>query len=83
MDFFECGYPIKYKRKYTHYLNQRIFYSEEEVEEKVLKPKLEEPVNPNKVLFEETKTSELPLSEGEDEDTDTPPVRFKKTVLTI
>ena len=48
----------------------------------MLKPTLEQPINPNKVLFEETKTSELPLSEGEDEDTDTPPIRYKKTVLT-
>jgi hypothetical protein len=32
LDFFEVGYPVKYKKKYAHYLNQRIFYDIKQVE---------------------------------------------------
>ena len=30
LDFFEVGWPLKYKRRYAHYLNQRVFYEVEE-----------------------------------------------------
>ncbi len=32
LDFFEVAYPVKYKKKYAHYLNQRIFYDIKQVE---------------------------------------------------
>jgi hypothetical protein len=33
LDFFEVAYPVKYKKKYAHYLNQRIFYDIKQVEQ--------------------------------------------------
>ncbi len=27
LDFFEVGYPIKYKKRFSHYFNQRVIYS--------------------------------------------------------
>jgi hypothetical protein len=33
LDFFEVGYPVKYKKKYAHYLNQKIFYNIKQVEQ--------------------------------------------------
>jgi hypothetical protein len=32
LDFFEVAFPVKYKKKYAHYLNQRIFYDIKQVE---------------------------------------------------
>lgn len=34
MDFFEVQWPVKYKMKFGHYLNQRVFYTEEVIESK-------------------------------------------------
>ena len=59
LDFFEVQYPVKYKLKYSHYLNQRVFYEPLEAAQD------EEPTpDPNAALFEERKGGES-SDEGE------------------
>lgn len=68
LDFFEVQYPVKYKLKYSHFLNQRVFYEPVEAAQ-------DEAPDPNAALFEER------TAEGEEEEKKGGP-QFKKVVLT-
>ncbi len=51
MDFFEVGYRAKYKKKYAHFLNQRIIFEEPNIA-----------TDPNSSLFEDPSLPKRPLA---------------------
>lgn len=51
MDFFEVGYRARYKKKYAHFLNQRIIYEEMKIT-----------TDPNSSFFEDPSLLKRPIA---------------------
>ena len=67
LDYFEVGWPLKYKMRYSHYMNQRVFYK----------------VDPSTATFPTTSTSSYLAEESKhmNDDQDIGPATTQNALL--
>ena len=71
LDFFEVAWPVKYKKRFSHYLNQKVIYT------------LEQDDAPPTIMTNADLIQEGSKSESEGEESAPPKLKYKRTILTL